>query len=196
MRKHGWLVWAGSTLLVGGAAIFAWCGWVWYQASLAQKHAREWLEQRPAMHAPVTPSVPAVSRFHARRGDVIGNLTIPRLHLSVMVLEGDDARILKVAAGHIPGTAFQPGAGNIAIAAHRDTFFRPLRSIRRGDLVTFQTPAGVSRFAVSSTEVVRPTDVQVLNNAPGRDLTLVTCYPFSYLGSAPRRFIVFARRLS
>lgn len=110
-----------------------------------------------------------------------------------MVLEGDDTGILKVAAGHITGTAVKPGMGNIGIAAHRDTFFRPLKSIHPNDLLTLQTRTGLARFTVSDTEVVRPTDVQVLAAAPGRDLTLVTCYPFHYIGHAPERFIVHAR---
>jgi sortase A len=112
-----------------------------------------------------------------------------------MVLEGDDARILKLGAGHIPWTALPQGGGNIGIAAHRDTFFRPLRLIHPEDIVILKTPAGVSRFVVRDVQIVSPADVQVLASAPGRDLTLVTCYPFFYIGSAPERFIVHARRL-
>jgi sortase A len=181
-------------LLVAGAALLVWCGWVWHQASVAQSRAREWLERQPALHAPAPQ--PEAKTPVLRRGDVVGELAIPRLHLSVMVLEGDDARILRVAAGHITGTAVKPGAGNIGIAAHRDTFFRPLQSIRPNDMVTLTTLDGLARFTVSDTEIVRPTDVQVLAAAPGRDLTLVTCYPFHYIGAAPERFIVHARRVS
>ena len=197
MRNGRWAIWAGSALLLAGIGVLAWCGWIWREASVAQSRAEQWLKRAPTIPSPVIP-VPALppraSAFP--RGAVVGRLTIPRLHLSVMVLEGDDGRILKVAAGHIPGTALQPGGGNIGIAAHRDTFFRPLRGIRTDDLVTLQTPAGVSRFAVSDVEVVRPNDVQVLSPAPGRDLTLVTCYPFFYIGPAPKRFIVHARQVS
>jgi len=85
--------------------------------------------------------------------------------------------------------------GNIGIAAHRDTFFRPLRVVRPNDVITLRTPYGISRFAVTETEVVQPSNVEVLAAAPGRDLTLVTCYPFSFLGHAPRRFIVHAKRI-
>jgi len=194
MRRRVWTLWLASAFLAAGAALLGWCGWIWYQASAAQTRARELLQQRPALHLPAPPPLAKAPALH--RGDVVGELAIPRLHLSVMVLEGDDAGILKVAAGHISGTALQPGAGNIGIAAHRDTFFRPLRSIRPNDMVTFQTPAGLTSFAVSDTQIVRPTDVQVLAPAPGRDLTLVTCYPFHYLGPAPERFIVHARRVS
>jgi sortase A len=192
MRFARWRVWLGSVLLVGGAALLVWCGWVWHEAGVAQRRARESFDQRPASRTPAT----QVPRPALHRGDVLGELAIPRLHLSVMVLEGDDERILKLAAGHIPGTATIPGTGNVGVAAHRDTFFRPLRSIRRDDLVTLNTAAGLARFVVSDVEIVRPSDVQVLARAPGRDLTLVTCYPFFYIGSAPKRFIVHARQIA
>lgn len=188
-----WRVWLGSALLAAGATLLIWCGWVWHQASVAQSRAREWLARRPAIQVPVTPKAKAPV---LHRGDVVGELAIPRLHLSVMVLEGDDDGILRVAAGHISGTALRPRGGNIGIAAHRDTFFRPLRAIRRDDLVTLKTAAGVARFSVSGTEIVRPSDIQVLAAGPGRDLTLVTCYPFHYVGPAPERFIVHARQVS
>jgi sortase A len=142
------------------------------------------------------PVLPVQADHHLRQGDPIGELNVPRLHLSVMVLEGDDDSILGVAAGHIPETALPNTAGNIGIAAHRDTFFRPLRWIRPNDVITLTTPGGTTEFSVTGTEVVSPEDTAVLSPGPGRDLTLVTCYPFSYIGPAPRRFIVHARKLS
>jgi sortase A len=95
----------------------------------------------------------------------------------------------------IPGTALTPGSGNIGIAAHRDTYIRTLRAIRANDVIALKTPAGTSRYAVTDARIVRPSDVGVLACAPGRDLTLVTCYPFFYVGSAPERFIVHARKI-
>jgi len=112
-----------------------------------------------------------------------------------MVFEGDDASVLNVGAGHIPGTGLAAGEGNIGIAAHRDTFFRPLRGIHASDLITLRTPSGTSRFAVTETEIVRPSQVEVLAPAPGRNLTLVTCYPFAWAGHAPQRFIVHAKKI-
>ena len=97
-------------------------------------------------------SVPA---HQCDRGDVIGELEIPRLQVSVMVFEGDDAGILKQGAGHIPGTALPAGSGNIGIAAHRDTYFRPLRVIHANDVIALKTPAGTSRYAVTETKIVR-----------------------------------------
>jgi sortase A len=186
MRQRGWPVWIGSALIVGGAALLTWYGWTLHERAAAQCRAKEWLIRTTAVHQPeLAPP--------ARRGDVIGELEIPRLGVSVMVFEGDDAGILRQGAGHIPGTARSPGNGNIGVAAHRDTYFRPLRVIHANDLIALKTPAGTSRYAVTEAKIVQPSDVGVLARAPGRDLTLVTCYPFFYVGSAPERFIVHAR---
>jgi sortase A len=171
-----------------GRCSLAWCGWTLYEQTAAQRRAKEWLTKTVAVHCPA-PAPPV------RRGDVIGELDIPRLQLSAIVFEGDDAGILREGAGHIPGTAVSPGSGNIGIAAHRDTYFRPLRFLHANDVIALKTPAGTSRYAVTETTIVQPSDVGVLAEAPGRDLTLVTCYPFYYVGKAPQRFIVHARKM-
>lgn len=123
---------------------------------------------------------------------VIGRLEIPRLKLSVMVRQGADEGTLRTAVGHIPGTALPGIIGNVGLAGHRDTFFRPLRNIREHDVIELQTTAGIYRYLVSSTQIVSPRDVSVLKASGGETLTLVTCYPFYYVGSAPKRFIVHA----
>ncbi len=188
MRKRAWLIWFGSALMVGGAAFLTWYGWMLHERTAAQRRAKEWLSRATAIHAPAPMPL-------TRRGDVIGELEIPRLQVSVMIFEGDDAEILKQGAGHIPKTALPSGSGNIGIAAHRDTFFRPLRGIQVNDVIQLKTPAGASRYIVTETKIVQPSAVGVLARAPGRDLTLVTCYPFYHVGSAPKRFIVHARKL-
>jgi len=187
MRQRGWSIWFGSALIVGGAALLMWHWWTLHERAVAQRQAREWLTRTTAVDHPELSPV--------RRGDVFGELDISRLGVSVIVFEGDDAGILRQGAGHIPGTALSPGNGNIGIAAHRDTYFRPLRVIHANDLIALKTPAGTSRYAVTETKIVQPSDVGVLARAPGRDLTLVTCYPFFYMGSAPKRFIVHARKI-
>lgn len=123
---------------------------------------------------------------------IVGRLEIPHLHLAVMVQEGVDAGTLRHAVGHIPGTALPGAVGNVGVAGHRDTFFRALHDIRLKDVIEFQTAAGNYRYVVESAGIVPPRDIGVL--APtGRDtLTLVTCYPFYYVGSAPNRFVVRA----
>ncbi len=193
MRKPGWRIWLGSALLGAGAAALGWSAWVRIEASVSQKQARDWLSHAPVFRSPRAENATAAS---LRRGDPIGELEAPRLHLSVMVREGDDERTLRSGAGHIPGTALVPGKGNIGIAGHRDTFFRPLRFIRPDDRITLRTPAGIVQFTVSDVEIVPPDDVQALSPEPGRDLTLVTCYPFYYVGPAPKRFIVHAKLAS
>ena len=189
MLRRGWLIWLGSALIVGGAALLAWYSWTLQERASAQRLARQRLSRTTTAPSP-TPVLPP------RRGDVVAEMDIPRLDLSVMVFEGDDAGILKQGAGHIPGTAFPSASGNIGIAAHRDTFLRPLRKIRANDVISLKTAAGMSRYAVTETEIVRPSDVGVLAPAAGRDLTLVTCYPFFYMGKAPKRFIVHARKIA
>jgi len=186
----------GSALTLGGAAFLGMYWWNLRDAVQGQQRAKEWLNRaavRPAPAPEVSVRAPAVAHS-IRRGMPVGELDIPRLHLSVMIFEGDDARILKLGGGHIPGTALPPGNGNIGIAAHRDTFFRPLRGIHENDEITLRTPAGTFRYRVTETEIVPPSNIRVLAPAPGRDLTLVTCYPFYYIGNAPQRFIVHARK--
>jgi len=182
----------GSALMLAGAAVLGVYWWNLRDAAQAQQWGRELLSRARVRPAPPG-SAPALA--HAiRRGDAVGELDIPRLHVSVVIFEGDDARILRLGAGHVPGTALPPGKGNVAIAAHRDTFFRPLRDIHANDEITLRTPAGTFQYRVTQTKIVPPSNVQVLDPAPGRDLTLVTCYPFYYVGDAPQRFIVHARK--
>lgn len=127
---------------------------------------------------------------------LIGRLEIPRLKLSVMVREGADGKTLHRAVGHIPGTALPGFAGNVALAGHRDTFFRALRDIKKDDTIEFETENGTYRYLVESTDIVGPRDVGVLAASHRDTLTLVTCYPFYYIGSAPKRFIVHATQVS
>ena len=127
--------------------------------------------------------------------EALGRLSVARLGMRVMVAPGVDARSLRRAAGHIPGTSRPGTGGNVGIAGHRDTFFRPLRRIEPGDEIELTTPEGVARYAVEWTRVVAPDAVDVLAPTPYAALTLVTCYPFYYVGHAPDRFIVRARRV-
>jgi sortase A len=128
-----------------------------------------------------------------KTGSLLGELEIPRIGIDTIVLQGDDSTILRLAAGHIPFTAMpDDSGGNVAIAAHRDTYFRPLRFIRANDLIVIKTPAGIHRYRVQFARVVRPGDVALLDRTGERTLTLVTCYPFDFIGSAPDRFIVRA----
>jgi LPXTG-site transpeptidase (sortase) family protein len=128
-------------------------------------------------------------------GDAIGEMKIPRIGLETMVVQGESARILHRAVGHLPETAMPGEPGNVALAGHRDGFFRPLKDIHVGDAISLDTLDGEFVYRVESTEVVWPSDVQVLQPTAENSLTLVTCYPFYYVGSAPKRFIVRARQI-
>jgi LPXTG-site transpeptidase (sortase) family protein len=122
----------------------------------------------------------------------VGRIEIPALGLATRVLEGDDARTLRLAIGHIPGTAVPGPSGNVGLAGHRTTFFRSLRKISVGDEIRYFTSAGTFTYRVVSLRVVLPSAIEVLDSTPRPTLTLVTCYPFHSIGPAPKRFIVHA----
>jgi sortase A len=126
-------------------------------------------------------------------GESIGEIQIPRLGLKAMFAQGESAAILQRAVGHLADTALPGQVGNVVLAGHRDTFFRPLKRVRVGDAIVLSTRDGDFEYLVESTVVVPPSAAQVLQPTGGRTLTLITCYPFGYLGAAPDRFIVRAR---
>jgi sortase A len=134
-----------------------------------------------------------IPRKRPAAGSALGRLEIPRLSVSAIVRVGSDSRTLRLAIGHIGGTALPGERGNMGLAAHRDTFFRRLGEIRPDDQVRLVTPDGTFVYRVEQTQVVEPRDTWVLNPTDEPALTLVTCYPFRYVGSAPQRFIVRAR---
>jgi sortase A len=175
-------------LLALGIVLVGWYGLAQLQMAYDQATASRELEEI----AMPLPAAHSASPLRPATGAVVGRVEIPRVGVSAVVREGDDARVLRGAVGHIPGTALPGEVGNAALAGHRDTFFRGLRNIRKGDEIVVRTPAGDARYLVRNTRVVEPTDVSVLAPAEGSMLTLVTCYPFNYIGAAPRRFIVNA----
>lgn len=130
-------------------------------------------------------------------GAVVGRVEIPRLDMSLIVREGVDEKTLRKAVGHVPSTALPGEMGNVAIAAHRDTFFRGVRNIRKGDEVVLSTLQGTYTFVVDSMKIVLPENVGVLKPVANTNtLTLITCYPFNYVGAAPKRFIVRATQVT
>jgi len=128
-------------------------------------------------------------------GDVIGEIQVPRLGLNAIVVQGDSPANLRRAVGHLSKSALPGEWGNVALAGHRDTFFRTLRDIRLGDEIKFKTRERSFEYLVESIEVVAPTDIRVLKSSTGHDLTLLTCFPFHYVGPAPNRFVVRAREV-
>ena len=128
-------------------------------------------------------------------GEPVGKLTIPRIGLSAIVAEGVDESTLRKAVGHIPGTSIPEQSGNVALAAHRDTFFRDLGRVHGDDLISLETPHRIFLYRVKRTSVVGPKDTEVLQSDGQPELTLITCFPFHYVGPAPKRFVVEAVRI-
>ena len=139
---------------------------------------------------PPAPRTPRAVPYE--QGSAIGRLDIPRLGFSVVVLEGSDTATLRLGVGRLRNSALPSEPGNVVLAGHRDTFFRSLREILPGDQISLRTPEGTFAYTVDWTKVVNPTDTAVLMPTKSAALTLVTCYPFYYVGSAPQRFIVRA----
>lgn len=189
IEARHWRLWIERLLLALGVACFAWWGVVSLQATRYQDERRAALERMRG-------AAPAVVNDAARlpMGSLIGSLDIPRIRLSAVIAEGDDDATLKVAIGHLPDTPMPWHDGNSAFAGHRDTFFRALQHVRVGDELRVSTGLGDFRYQVRDTMVVGPNDVWVLDPTERPTLTLITCYPFSYVGKAPRRFIVRAER--
>jgi len=130
----------------------------------------------------------------AKEGDVLGRIEIPRLGMTVAILVGTTSQTLRLGVGHIEGTSLPGEPGNIGISGHRDTYFRALKDIRAKDEIQIETATGLSRYEVESVQIVAPNDTGVLAPSAESTITLVTCYPFHFIGAAPERYIVRARR--
>ncbi len=146
-----------------------------------------------AAAAPVSRSAkPVVDEDVSPKGRMLGRLEIPALHLTTPIVDDDDAQSLLRGAGHIRGTALPGGLGNFVIAAHRDTYFRPLSGIKPGMKIRVVTSDETFSYIVDSTKIVLPEEVDVLDMGDVPEMTLITCYPFHYIGAAPKRFTVRA----
>ncbi|HLZ41996.1 MAG TPA: class D sortase [Candidatus Sulfotelmatobacter sp.] len=190
-RIEGFLRWTRRLLFMTGILALGYVGFTLLDARLYQVSAKRSLGTqiqlaKASQEIRLSPAV--------KQGDMLGRLDIPRIGLSVAVLQGTSSRTLGLGAGHIAGTPLPGTIGNSAIAAHRDTFFRALKDIREQDEIQFQTATGLFRYHVDWVKVVDPDDVSVLAASTETEITLVTCYPFYFLGAAPKRFVVRAHR--
>jgi len=188
-----------TILLLAGGGPLIWCATVWISTALFERYqAQRWSGHTGARAPGESGSFPVLPLVlplaEPKPHDVIGWLEIPRLHIATAVVEGDDDLALQLGAGHIPGTALPGVSGNTGIAAHRDSFFRKLGGIQLQDRIRLRTKEGEFEYTVESTRIVPPSDVGVLAGSQKPELTLVTCYPFVYIGHAPLRFIVHAYR--
>ena len=185
-------------LLVVAIACLGYYGYVSAETMLYQAQENQALDELLLRRHAAAKDEPAGGVVHTRRtpapGETVGRIEIPRLRVSAIIKVGIDARTLQLAVGHIPGTALPGDDGNVGLAAHRDTFFRRLRDIETDDEIRLTTPEGSYTYRVARTDIVQPRDVWVLDPTDYPALTLVTCYPFNYVGSAPQRFIVRAER--
>lgn len=202
------LKWFERSLFVLAAGLAVWCSVTLIRAEYVRRLPIPEPSPRAtidARHVPVSdegsPTVLPGDSGSARddgedsvkTGAWLARLEVPSLGLMATVLEGSGDRVLDRAAGHIEQTALPGSRGNVGIAGHRDTIFRPLQHARAGQLLRLTTADRVLLYAISSTAIVEPTEVDVLAPTEEPSLTLVTCYPFRYFGSAPKRFIVHAR---
>jgi sortase A len=188
-RLIGWLE---SVLFVAGLACLGYYAYVAIEARLYQELENRELDMILST-APTVPQAPGgVRPPQPLPGSALGRIEIPRLGVSAIIRAGSDAKTLRLAVGHIPGTALPGEVGNMGLAGHRDTFFRRLRDIRAADDIRVVTTGGTFTFKVNTLTIVSPKDTWVLNPTRTPTLTLVTCYPFTYIGSAPQRFIVHA----
>jgi sortase A len=196
------LKWSQRALFASAIVLLGYCAFALTDAWIFQRRERRDLDrllrERRAANAgaPQPESVGSASSAPAIAADgLIGRIEIPRLLLSAVVVEGVDRTTLRRAVGHIPGTALPGQPGNLGLAGHRDTFFRPLKDVRVKDLVQLVTLEGSFNYEVEWLRIVEPSDVGVLAPSGENELTLVTCYPFYYVGPAPKRWIVRARQV-
>jgi LPXTG-site transpeptidase (sortase) family protein len=193
---RGALLWMSRVLLVLGVACVAGVYLTWRHAAFVQLQAKaEMAKLAAAGRLPGDSGWRRAADAAEREDSLIGVLDIPRLNVSVAVLEGDDDGTLAVAAGHLSDTPLPWDDGNAALAGHRDTFFRPLQDVRVGDQMHLATRYGELAYRVNRIIIVGANDVWVLDPAEDADLTLITCYPFDYFGLAPKRFVVQAERI-
>jgi len=202
MKKSSSLRWIERALLVIGLLCLGVWAYAWIDARYVQYEENRLLDQAAATAA----ETDALASFHEEaapkkrrepqpEGALVGRVEIPRVGVSGIVLEGVEKKTLRRGVGRIPGTALPGDGGNVGLAAHRDSFFRGLKDIRKNDIITLKTLESTYYYRVDWTEIVLPEDTHVLEDTGVPELTLVTCYPFYYVGSAPKRFVVRAERI-
>ncbi len=213
-RSQSYLRTSRCVFFVIGIFALGYCSYVLLDAKIYQVYQARRFQQElrdsqasntkgePVHTSPLPPLEAAIPASTESRGissptrSPLGRIEISTIGLSAMILEGINERTLRRAVGHIPGTPLPGQPGNVALAGHRDTFFRALQNIRVDDEITLETLSGVYSYRVDSTEVVDPRETRVLDNSDDEILTLVTCYPFSFVGPAPKRFVVRAHKFT
>jgi sortase A len=178
------VVWLEIVFWGVAVVCLGWAGWAWGDARWYQAAHGDRLATVEAVGAAARPVIAA--------GTPLARLSVPRLDLAVVVAEGTGERVLRRAVGRLATSALPGENGNLVLAGHRDTFLRPLREIEIGDQVLVERSQGVDVYTVVWTRIVGPEQVEVTQDTGHQALTLVTCYPFGYIGQAPQRFVVRA----
>jgi sortase A len=186
--------WLEICLWAFGCLALGYCAFLWGRAQYDQAEGN-WALEHTLPGDPTTVGEPSRRSLGSAEGSLVGRIDIPRLDLSAVVFEGTSDGTLSRGVGHLRGSAGPGERGNLVLAGHRDTFFRELRNIRQGDEVTIKGPDGEFEYQVESTAIVDPDQTEVLKPSDGATLTLITCYPFRYIGNAPERFIVRATKV-
>lgn len=199
-RRQQSLVWCQYIFLALGLLALGYCAKSFTQAWLYQRWALPQMTKQRSYNAE---SIPGSAEQPKKTSSTslgemspIGRLEISRVHISAVVAEGTSQRVLSRAVGHAVGTALPGQTGNVTLAAHRDTFFRHLGDVRPGDIIELKEPGHEYRYQVRFTAVVGPKDTWVLQPTGKETLTLLTCYPFHFVGPAPDRFVIRARRIA
>ncbi len=172
---------------MAGCLAIGYCAFLWGRAKYDQAQGNWTLDHFVGKSPPPRAASP--------EGSLVGRIEVPRLDLSAVIFEGTTEDTLTRGVGHFRGSAGPGEPGNLVLAGHRDTFFRDLRGIRKGDEVSVTGYAGDFQYQVDSTAIVYPDQTELLKPGDAATLTLITCYPFSYIGYAPLRFVVRATKI-
>lgn len=179
-------------LLIVGALLLGYVGAQYGEMFLEQRHlAREWQKQQQQAHQPS--ARPAAENSE---DDGLIRLSAPKIDLDSVVVEGTSHRALLLGPGHLQATPVPGELGNSVITGHRDTFFRHIHELEKGDTVLVQRDGKTFRYQVTGKKIVEPDDLSVIRPVPDSQLTLITCYPTYYIGPAPKRLVVFSRLIS
>ena len=176
-----------AILIAVGVGLLCYVGseyWAMYHEQQALRH--EWIEQQNKI-ATVGSNATSV------KDDGLTRVSIPKINLDLIVVEGTSHKALRIGPGHLKNTPAPGELGNSVISAHRDTFFRHIYELTKGDEIQVRRNGHIYTFQVTGRKIVEPSDISILRNTPDARLTLVTCYPTYYIGPAPQRLIVFAK---
>jgi len=172
-----------SLLIVAGVALLIYVGSQYATMYAAQRRlTQQWQQQN--LQLPVQP---------AGLVTTLTRLTVPAIKLDAVVVEGVNRKDLLMGPGHLPDTPEPGQAGNAVISAHRDTFFRHIHELKKGDYIVVQRAGRQFRYEVTGKKILQPDDVWVTKATPDSQLTLLTCYPTYYIGPAPERLAVFSK---